>query len=208
VAEAGPGSESGAPISFDTVVCGVDTSPESREGARQAATLAADGAQLWGVSVWDAGLAMHAGIHASRVMAELRNDSISTLRDAEEAIPGIRTILVKGPEVAGLLGAVANLEADLVAVGSRGNSRAAGVVFGSIATAMAHHVPCSVLIARPPAREPFPSPILHAADGSAGSQDRPMRRARSRRDATRRSSACMSRRIPGGDQRLRKGPHP
>jgi nucleotide-binding universal stress UspA family protein len=171
VAKARAESVPSAPISFDTVVCGLDTSPESKEGARQAATLAAEGAQLWGVSVWDAGLAMRAGVHAARVMADLRDDSISALREAEEAIPDIRTTLIKGPEVAGLLGAVADLEADLLAVGSRGNSRAAGVVFGSVATAMAHHVPCSVLIARPPAREPFPSPILHASDGSPGSLD-------------------------------------
>jgi nucleotide-binding universal stress UspA family protein len=171
VANVGAEPEPSAPISFDTVVCGLDTSPESKEAAKQAATLAAEGAQLSGVSVWDAGLAMRAGVHVSRVMAELRADSVSALRDAEQAIPGLRMILVKGPEVAGLLGAVANLEADLLAVGARGSSRAAGVVFGSVATAMAHHVPCSVLIARPAPSEPFPSLILHASDGSSGSLD-------------------------------------
>ena len=60
--------------------------------------------------------------------------------------------------------------ADLVAVGSHGNSRAAGILFGSVASAMTHHAPCSVLIARePPAK--FPGLILHANDGSPESND-------------------------------------
>ena len=56
-----------------------------------------------------------------------------------------------------------------MAVGSHGTSRAAGIVFGSVATAMAHHAPCSVLIAR--AAEQFPGLIIHANDGSPEAQD-------------------------------------
>lgn len=66
--------------------------------------------------------------------------------------------------MAALLAAASNLAADLVCVGASGMSRAAGILFGSVATAMAHHAPCSVLIARE--AENFPGPILHANDGS------------------------------------------
>jgi nucleotide-binding universal stress UspA family protein len=60
--------------------------------------------------------------------------------------------------------------ADLVAVASHGNSRLAGVLFGSTATTILHHAPCSVLISRS-GRDGFPSPILHATDGSPDSLD-------------------------------------
>jgi nucleotide-binding universal stress UspA family protein len=78
---------------------------------------------------------------------------------------------MRGAPVAVLLAAIANLEADLVSVGSHGTSRAAGILFGSVATAMAHHAPCSVLIARRAEAERFPGLIIHANDGSPESLD-------------------------------------
>jgi nucleotide-binding universal stress UspA family protein len=80
-------------------------------------------------------------------------------------------MLMRGAPVAVLLAAIANLEADLVSVGSHGTSRAAGVLFGSVATAMAHHAPCSVLVAREAPADPFPRTIVHANDGSPESLD-------------------------------------
>ena len=66
---------------------------------------------------------------------------------------------------------LANLEADLLSIGAHGQSRTAGVLFGSVATAMARHATCSVLIAREAATDAFPGLILHASDGSAESLD-------------------------------------
>lgn len=78
---------------------------------------------------------------------------------------------MKGGDVAGLLAALANLEADLLSIGAHGRSRAAGVLFGSVATAMARHATCSVLIARDTVTDVFPGLIVHASDGSPESLD-------------------------------------
>jgi len=160
----------GAPIDFSTVVCGVDISPQSAEAVRQAALVAADGAQLYALSAWDPGLAMRAGIHAQAVAADLREESFTALKRAREAAPGVRELHFRGAPVASLLAAATNLSADLISVGSHGTSRPAGILFGSVASAMAHHAPCSVLIAREGDAD-FPGRILHAGDGSPESQD-------------------------------------
>jgi nucleotide-binding universal stress UspA family protein len=160
-----------SPISFDDVVCAVDASPESREAARQAAALAAEGARLYAASVWDPGVAMYAGIHASEVATDLRRESATALEEAREALPRLEPILIKGGQVAGLLATIANMEADLVSVGAHGIPRPAGIVFGSVATAMAHHAPCSVLVGRRTAADSFPDLILHACDGSPESME-------------------------------------
>lgn len=151
-------------IDFGTVVCGIDNSPQSLEAARQALILGDEGAVYWGVSAWDPSLAFHAGIHMAEVKKALREEGEAALARLGEELSQVRPMLVEGREVAGLLAAVSNLEADLVCVGASGMSRPAGIVFGSVATAMAHHAPCPVLVAR--ADRDFPSVILHADDGS------------------------------------------
>ena len=55
--------------------------------------------------------------------------------------------LREGPPIRRLLEELRSERATLVAVGSHGHSRAAGIVLGSVATAMLHEAPCSVLIA-------------------------------------------------------------
>ena len=104
-------------------------------------------------------------------MSELRAESTDALRALHAEFPRLAPILMRGAPVAVLLAAIANLEADLVSVGSHGTSRAAGVIFGSVATAMAHHAPCSVLVARQAPPEDFPRLIVHANDGSTESVD-------------------------------------
>ena len=130
-----------------------------------------DDPHFWGVSVWDPGQAMMAGIHASEVMIDLRRERLEALQAAQRTLTGLQPILMKGGDVAGLLAALANLEADLLSIGAHGHSRAAGVLFGSVATAMARHATCSVLIARENVTDVFPGLIVHASDGSAGSLD-------------------------------------
>jgi nucleotide-binding universal stress UspA family protein len=157
----------GAPaIEYKTVVCGVDASPQSAEAPRQALAIAEQDADIWAVSVWSSREAMAAGIHASDVTIDLRSQAESALRAAVADDPRIRPILVRGPDVAGLLTTAVDLEADLICVAAHGRSRPAGILFGSVATAMAHHAPCSVLICREPSSRPFPQLIVHATDGS------------------------------------------
>jgi len=174
-------------VRLEVIVCGVDSSPESLEATRQALSVGDPGAQLTAVAVWDPGLAMHGGIHAADVARRFRGEAVSALQEAEEAVPGLRTALFKGRDVSGLISAARDLNADLVSVGSHGTSRTAGVLIGSVATAMVQHAPCSVLIARrPPEGESFPRHILHAGDGSPDSVDaaRVAARIAARHDAT------------------------
>lgn len=156
---------SGASAGFARVICGIDGSEQALTAARQAVALAGEGAELWGVSAWDPGVAMHAGIHAREVANDLRSEAAAALKAAREAIPDLQPMRVRGRDVASLLALIDELEADLVAVGSHGDSRVAGIVLGSVATAMAHYAPCSVLIARE-APSGFPGTVLHANDGS------------------------------------------
>ncbi len=158
-------------MAFHAVMCGVDSSPASLVAVRQALELGADDAKYWALAAWDPGVAMSAGPHAFEVMDELRDEARSALRRAAELSPAITPLMIRGPDVAAMLAGLANLEADLVAVGSHGGSRAAGILFGSVASAMTHFASCSVLIARVPETGSFPGLILHADDGSPESLD-------------------------------------
>jgi nucleotide-binding universal stress UspA family protein len=108
---------------------------------------------------------VHVGVGAFDVMKLLREHAKSALRAAEEAFPDVRPILMHGRDVPAVLAAIGNLEADLVCVGSHGSSRSAGVLFGSVASAMTHHAPCSVLVARQLRDGEFPGLTVHANDG-------------------------------------------
>ena len=158
-------------VDFRSIVCGIDASPQSVDAVRQAVALVPDEARYSGVAAWDPGLAIYAGAHAADVMTEVRTEAASALVAAQTAYPALKPMLMRGAPVAVLLAAIANLEADLVSVGSHGTSRAAGVLFGSVATAMAHHAPCSVLVARQAQAERFLGLIVHANDGSPESLD-------------------------------------
>ncbi|UJA20324.1 universal stress protein [Thermoleophilia bacterium SCSIO 60948] len=156
------------PIRFREVLCAVDASPQSLVAIRQAAALADPEARLSAVTVWDPAEAIHAGIHAAKVVGDLRRTAEATLDEACAAEPRLEPMLVRGSDVAGLLGAAAELDADLLAVGAHGASRLGGMLLGSVATAIVHHAPCCVLVARAGAHE-FPGTIVHAGDGSADS---------------------------------------
>jgi len=159
------------PDAFHSVLCGVDGSEPSMVAVRQAVSVAAEGARLWALSAWDPTLGMPAGLSAIDVMHQLRDESRSALRHVTEAFPSVTPVLMRGRDVASLLAGVSNFEADLVAVGSHGTPRALGAVLGSVASAMAHYAPCSVLIARDSPAGDFPRTIVHADDGSPESLD-------------------------------------
>lgn len=158
-----PGDAASAP--FRRAVIGIDGSGSSIEAARQARALAAPDAELVGVAVWEPGAAALAGIHAAEVAADLRRAALVALDRAQAEVEGLEPVLLRGGPVAGLLSAAAERDADLLAVGAHGTSRAAGIVFGSVATGLAHHAGCTTLIAR--GVSDFPGTILHANDGSA-----------------------------------------
>lgn len=153
------------PIALGRVVCGLDGSPQALEAARQAVELAERGARLWAVASWDASLAFHAGIHMGRIAGELRGTRDKALAAAAEQLPELEPHPMQGGAVACLLSAMAELEADLVSVGSHGGSRAAGLAVGSVATAICRHAPSTVLIARERSAAGSPNLVV-AVDGS------------------------------------------
>lgn len=164
-----PGGVAGEELAFRTVLCGIDGSSQSLEAARQGLELGSEGATYWAVSAWDPGAAVHAGVGTLDLMGKLCEQAQSALQRAEVTFPGIQPILMRGRDVPAMLAAIANLEADLVCVGSHATSRPAGILFGSVASAMVHFAPCSVLVARQSSAGTFPGRILHANDGSVES---------------------------------------
>ena len=154
---------------FARVLVGIDSSPESLEAARQAATLAEGPLSL--VSVYALPAALVGGV-APAVPAyldegPLREVAERSLAAAQEAIGSVEstTQVYRGPPWEALLAAIESKAASLVAVGSHGTGRALGIVIGSTATELIHKAPCSVLVTRAPSGK-FPSRIVVGLDGS------------------------------------------
>jgi nucleotide-binding universal stress UspA family protein len=152
------------------VVVGVNGSPESLAAMRQAAALTAPGAELLLVDAVEPVIADVRGWVPVAVNLEsepaLRSAALQVLEDASRRAGPERTVrarVVSGP--AGDVLAVEAAEADLVAVGLRGHSRADGIVNRRAASVLLHEAPCPVLIARP-GRPDVPESIVAAVDGS------------------------------------------
>jgi nucleotide-binding universal stress UspA family protein len=151
---------------FDRIVCGVDSSPESLEAARQADRLRSSDGRLRLATVADVNVAVHAGYAASHVLGELDAAARDALHRAVDATHPSSTHLLAGDPVPGLLDELRRSDATLVAVGPHGHSRMLGMLLGGMSTALLHEAPCSVLLAREPRFGPFPSSILCGVDGS------------------------------------------
>jgi nucleotide-binding universal stress UspA family protein len=151
---------------FMRVLCGIDGTPESIEAARQAEALTGPGGQLELVSVVDMGEAVLGGIHAAEVGRDLKARAQRGLERAQAAATRGTIALVRGRPVRTLPTLASGRRADLLAVGSHDASRVAGITLGSVATALIHKAPCSVLVTRPSPVGAFPGSILVATDGS------------------------------------------
>ena len=141
---------------FERIVCGVDGSPASLEALRQAAIIRPPDGRLVAVIVSDA--FVHAEAETSREAALLEIGDVP-LAEAQ---------IVEGRPIPSLLAIAGRERASLLAVGTHGGSRVAGILLGSVATAMLHDAPCPVLIARP-AREDswYPRSIVVGAHPAA-----------------------------------------
>jgi nucleotide-binding universal stress UspA family protein len=151
---------------FDRIVCGVDSSPESLEAARQADRLRSSEGLLRLATVADVNVAVHAGFSATRVLGELDAAARDALHTAVDAVHPSSTHLLAGDPVPGLLDELRRSDATLVSVGPHGHSRMLGMLLGGMSTALLHEAPCSVLLARTPRFGPFPASILCGVDGS------------------------------------------
>lgn len=153
---------------FARIVCGINGSRADAETVRQAALLSGSEGRLELVCVLDTrgyGLTEQASIAPARAETAIKH----ACDCAKEMGVTTRHSIVHGPSPWESLAHVA-ADADLLVLGSRGGSRAGGIVLGSVATEAVHRAELPVLIARPAPGTPFPERILLASDGSEGSQ--------------------------------------
>lgn len=160
--------DTAAPV-FASILCGVDGSRPSFEAARQAALLAGADAALTYVAVsWEQGTGATAVATLSHQRAR---QCLRRVRDEARALgaaPKIVECDAKDP-ASKLIELAAGH--NLLVVGIHGHSRAAGIMIGSVASAVLHRSPVPVLVARPaPEGAAFPGRILLANDGSLASR--------------------------------------
>jgi nucleotide-binding universal stress UspA family protein len=158
---------------FERVVVGIDGSPAAMLALRLARLLKVADGQLLALTVAEVHFAAHAGWDAPEWDRRLRADASSASLAAERELhgdAGATAQVVTGYAAPALLRAIDDFNADLVAVGSHGHSRAAGIILGSVATQLIHDAPCSVLVAHGDSPiEGFPRSIAVGIDASATS---------------------------------------
>ncbi len=158
------------PSIFKRIVCGVDGTPESLVAVRQTVRLQDADGVLYLAAVAPLAKAAHAGIAAPHAAELMQQEAEAALAGARAIAPSANEKLVNGEPVPVLLREVEVEEATLVAVGSHGRGRAAGMLLGTVAARMLRDAPCSVLVARG-ARDPetWPRSVVAGIDGSAES---------------------------------------
>jgi nucleotide-binding universal stress UspA family protein len=150
----------------ERVICAVDGSAQSDEAVRQGAILAAP-REIDLVSVADPSIAVHGGFAMGDLLDKIETDTQSALVAASELATVRETKVLHGDPAATLVDHLRDSGATLVAAGTHGHRRVAGILMGTVATRLLHDAPCSVLIARPSdGEEPFPARILVGVDGS------------------------------------------
>lgn len=153
---------------FSRVLVGVDGSPESTEAVRQAALLAKPGGALTLLAAWNLAPPL---VTPMTTLPAYDADERAARSDAEKAVravkklhPSARSMIVHDFAAPALIDEIERAQSTLVAVGSHGQSRAAGILVGSTATQLVHDAPCSVLVAR--RMRDFPRRIAVGIDGS------------------------------------------
>jgi nucleotide-binding universal stress UspA family protein len=152
---------------LDSVLCGVDSSPEGLEALRQADALREPGGSIAVVTALELASAAAAGWAASTAATQLELEAQAAVEAAKAVGPDATFRVVEGRADRVLLAEAEKVGATLVAVGTHGIRRLVGVAIGSVATMVLHSAPCSVLIARErPAQEGSPRGIVVGVDGS------------------------------------------
>ena len=154
---------------FTRVLVGVDGSAEALEAARQAAILVDPDGELALVSAWSLAPPLVAPLTVvppyDGDADSARLQAAAALGEAQKAVSATSAVVVQGfaPQV--LLDRIERSHDTLVAVGSHGLGRAAGMIAGSTVTELVHRAPCSVLVARGDGRW-APRRIVVGVDGS------------------------------------------
>jgi nucleotide-binding universal stress UspA family protein len=131
---------------WQRVICAIDLTPASVQAARHAAQLMAGDGKLILCTVASPE-AVEGGVFLDRALIGDTQAALDRVQAEIEPLHDSELHLREGPPIRRLLEELRTEHATLVAVGSHGHSRAAGIVLGSVATAMLHEAPCSVLIA-------------------------------------------------------------
>jgi nucleotide-binding universal stress UspA family protein len=162
---------------FARVACGIDGSDASIETVRQVARLAPEGAEvtLFGVANHDAAVSIGWPAipiaHATKVPREAIAAGIDRARKELPEHLTVQSGIVTGPPAPLSVLEAKVRNATVVAIGSHGHRRMPGILLGSVATALIHAAPCSVLLVRPGGEDAFPRSIVVGLDGSAQSRE-------------------------------------
>jgi nucleotide-binding universal stress UspA family protein len=152
---------------FERILCGVDGTPASLVAVRQALRLQDEHGNVLLFAVANLAQAAQAGMAAPHAAELMQHEAEAALAEALAIAPSASSKLVNGDPVGVLLKQAEAARATLIAVGSHGRRRAAGLLLGTVAARMLRDATCSVLIARA-ARdsETWPQRIVAGVDGS------------------------------------------
>jgi nucleotide-binding universal stress UspA family protein len=152
---------------FAHAVCGVDGSEESLVAVRQAKALLEHGGTMELVSVIEPPAALPPAYGGPSILRALADSAEEAVARAREIAPlGTRKV-EHGSPAAVILEEAERSHATLVALGSHGRGRMAGILLGSVPTHLLHGAACSVLVARERAGgDAFPRSIVVGTDGS------------------------------------------
>jgi nucleotide-binding universal stress UspA family protein len=146
-------------MGYSSIVVGTDGSPTAQRAVTQAAELAvSDGARLIVVTAYQPSTSGKLAASADAVPEDIRF-TLTDRMQAEELAQkgrevakelGVKKVVVQaieGDPDAVLLEAAKDFDADLIVVGSRGLTSSVHVLLAPVASAVAHHAPCDVLVA-------------------------------------------------------------
>jgi nucleotide-binding universal stress UspA family protein len=142
----GDATISSATTVWDRVLGAVDLSRASVHAARTAARLMPAGASLTLCAVVSRETLEEGPVRDRALTGEAQN-ALNRAQAQIQPVHDAELHLRQGPPIRRLLDELQAGRATLVTVGRRGQNGVAGVGLGSVATAMLHDAPCSVLIA-------------------------------------------------------------
>jgi nucleotide-binding universal stress UspA family protein len=155
------------PPIFTRIICGVDGTPASLVAVRQAVRLQDGDGSLLMTAVANLAKAAQAGMAASHAAELLQDEAEAALAEAQGIAPAASAKLVDGDPGLVLLNQAEADRATLIAVGSHGRRRAAGLLLGTVAARVLRDATCSVLVAKPARNaEAWPQQIAVGVDGS------------------------------------------
>ena len=138
---------------FKTIIAAVDGSERSWQALKSAKSLAVNyNAKLVVVHVYPHTSDLHDFEGYEKLLAQRKGAGEQILKTGRQIIEGNdlewEFDLLEGPAADAILSVAEVRNADLIVLGTRGMGTIKGLLFGSIATKVSHHAPCSVLVVR------------------------------------------------------------